>query len=126
MKGTVAIAKEHEASARIEARRVERGRREVLREEQVLMAVAVEVGHDNPEGRRKLCLVRQRVCFEMISAIEEQLMVERRGAHAHGGAAGISEHLTHSGMGERSEGGEACERSGNCQAQASERLLRHF
>src|SRR5262249_13577716 len=67
----VAIATKEEAAPCVAAAVVGVDRKEILSQQHIFTAVAIEISHGDPEGRRKLGLLWQRHRFEMVSAIEE-------------------------------------------------------
>src|ERR1051325_7148609 len=70
-KTTFAIAAEKQSSARINPAAFPIHRIKILRQEDIFMAVAIEIADTNAERRSKLRFDRKRMCFEMIAPIEE-------------------------------------------------------
>ena len=52
-------------------------RKKILTQEHIFISVAVQIGHTDAQSRRKLGFFRQRHCFKMIPAIEEDHRFQR-------------------------------------------------
>src|SRR5205085_10572952 len=74
----VPSAAQQQPATAVVARGSDLGRKEILGEKQVLVAVAVEVGHSRVERRSELCLGGKRSGLERGTTVEEDLMVQRR------------------------------------------------
>src|SRR6266542_1498277 len=98
-----AISKHQQATAGIEAWRIDLGREEILREEDVFISVAIEIGYARIERRGQLCRVGKGVCLEVIAAIQKHHVIQRRHAEACGFGSGRPQHPIDAGIGIRRE-----------------------
>ena len=93
-------ATQPEAAPGVEPVGVGRERGEILRKEQVVETVAVEVSHRYAERGRQLRLRRQRFRLETIGAIQEQHRLQHHRGHRPGRRRVMIQQRLHAGLGE--------------------------
>ena len=98
------IAAQPETTSGVLATFRSRDAEKILRQEQVFVAITIEVAHGQAEDRRKLSFHRQRSRFEVVATIEKNHRIKCYGGHlAHGRQPGGQ----HIGNARRAEGLEA-------------------
>src|SRR5207249_5970844 len=102
-----AVAAKQETAPGIVARNVGLQGEKVLAEENVFVAVAVEVGDANGKGRRHLRFDRQWAGLEVIAAIEKEAGFEREGFERLHSRRAITEDFRESGFAKGGLRGEA-------------------
>src|SRR5260370_42557906 len=93
-----AVAEQEETPAGVEPGDGDRCREEVLAQKDVFLAVTIEVRNAGVKRRRQLRLGRQRVCLEVVTAIQEHHVMERAGAQPYGFVRASPGHIIAAGM----------------------------
>ncbi len=121
-KCSAAIAEKQQSASGIVARGLGLDAEEVLADDGVFVAVAVEVADGDSEGGRELGLVRQGARLEMVAAVEEEGGFEPIDFPVSCGGGGVSEDVVDAGSGVIGKGGKPAGEGGDLFAEAVEGL----